>query len=631
MSTKDWKNRRTSSWRAIFLLLRLRLLQNKNIVAQGQGKRGVLGVLGILMFVFFLLFMISELIAKVLRLSFAEQETVLILLHLVIVIFFFASEFSFKAKNVGATEKDTVWLMTLPISMSTISLMKIARISVFNMAGTFFLLPMMGIIAFQALGWKAVFPALLFVYVPLVLALSTLVYFVDLLLGLLLKPGLRKLCAFFFSTVLFFSYFALYFIYFGVDNEGAFKRILELGPYLSYISWVPILKGPMLPLLYKTDPAMSYSSSVWFLLHCFCIVLMSAALINFFTRRGFREKSESQDRGAQLGKAFKWGGLVGKEFLLLLRVKRLWFSLLLPIFMIVVNQILQGIELTTTKDVIVQGFFVGLWMPLSAIPILAVKERESMWINFTLPQTLTQQFFRKMLVWAVMAALVSLLTIVVYLIIFQIPFALLHKIALVPLLIWCISSVFYGLRLSNLSYRSHLDSQHIDKSALGTVYLLVGSGYMAIYNDDAVQSFVMLFLFLCLAMAIWQKNAHRFPHLLDEEFKPRLEMALEHGVTAVIGFFVLQVLIGMLLVYFETTTFPLFIAFGASGFVVYALSAFYFWYNKATNKAQVFAFKGPKSWSLAAKTHQRDTHTAAVCPVFSGNPAAAHWVQPPKK
>jgi len=601
MSEEITKKMLPSTGRAIGLLLRLQAVRTRNKMTQGRDKTGVLGWLGLLFLIMIVVVMFYDFTGSILELAGQDQSSFLLFINTIIILLFFAVEFSFNAKDAGSTEKDTIWLMTLPLPMSTILLMKIVRTAFFNVAGTILLLPLISILTYHSLGLKAVLPVVMIVYIPLVFALATLVNLMDMVMGLIFRPKIRKFINFFSSIVLFFSYAALYFLHFSLDNGMLLKRVLSYSKSLSFLEWNPLSTAPNLLLIYTEDPSQGLLSFFWFVLSCVLIVVTGGITMNQLTQKGFREKSESRERGKKIGSSWQIRGVVGKELLLLYREKRLWFSLLLPMLMIAMNQFVQGIEITNTRDVIIQGFFVGLWLPMSAIPVLVLKERESMWIAFTLPQTLSEQLFRKMILWAVIAACASLITIVGYLMIYDMPFSLVHKIALVPLLIFCISSIFYSLRLANLDFQVSLGSQNIGKMGMGTMYLLIGSGFMALYSDDAVQSFLTLFLFIALAMTLWQKYSHKFSYLLDRDHQPRLEIALEHGIMAVLGFLVLQTVIFVVLTELESTNFLILISFGVAGFLVYALSAYYFWYNQAQNTAQIFWLQAPRSWFLAAK------------------------------
>ena len=84
-------------------------------MTQGNGKTGVLGYLGMVFLLSLCGWMIYEVVRKISTLPQLEQEKFSLVMHFFFFVFFFATEFSFKSKNAGATEKDTLWLMTLPI------------------------------------------------------------------------------------------------------------------------------------------------------------------------------------------------------------------------------------------------------------------------------------------------------------------------------------------------------------------------------------------------------------------------------------------------------------------------------------------------------------------------------------
>ncbi len=601
MNDTEYNTRTISTVQAIWFMLKLQFFRTRNKITQGHEKKGLVNFLGMLFLLLIIGVFVSQFSEKLIQLEEPEKGYFLLSLQLSMIGLFFGSEFSFNAKDAGSTEKDTEWLMTLPIQMSTISLMKIARIALLNGVGTMLLLPTIAMLTFYLLGWQAVFFVILAVYIPMVFSLATLIHLLDMSIGLLLRPKIRKYINFLSSVIVFFSYISLYVIHYSLDNEEVFQKILVYGKNFSFMDWNPVFVAFSLPILYQQNPSLGLTAFLWFLLGCLLIVGVCGILINKLATRGFREKSEAIDRGQKIARTLQPKGIWGKEILLLVREKRLWFSLLLPVFMIAINHFVNGIEITTTKDVILQGFLVGLWVPLSAIPVLAIKEKGSMWLTFTFPKTLSQQLFQKMLFWSIIAAIVSLSTIVGYLIIFEVTFSLLYKIMFVPVFIFCISSIFYGLRLGNLDYQPSLGNDSLKKTGLGMMYLLIGSGYFAIYSDDVLQTFVTLFLFVFLAATLWQKYSIQFPHLLDDGFKPRLEIALEHGIMAVIAFFVLQSVIVFALIDLNLSKFPIVIGFGIAGFIVYAISAFYFWYNKAKDTAKIFGFQKPKSWFLAAK------------------------------
>ena len=601
MNDKEYKKRTISTVQAVWFMLKLQFFRTRNKITQGHEKKGVVNFVGMLFLLLIVLVFVSQFSEKLMQLEEPEKGYFLLSLLLSMMGLFFGAEFSFNAKDAGSTEKDTQWLMTLPVQMSTISLMKIARIALFNGAGTMLLLPTIAMLTFYLLGWPAVLFVILVVYLPMVFSMATLVHLLDMIFGLLLRPKIRKYINFLSSIVVFFSYISLYAIHYSLDDEKVFQKVLAYGKDFSFLDWNPVFVAFSLPMLYQENPSVGLKSFLWFLLSCLLIVGFCGIVINKLATRGFREKSESMDRGQKIEGLLQPKGIWGREILLLVREKRLWFSLLLPVFMIAVNHFVNGFEITTTKDVILQGFVVGLWVPISAIPVLAIKEKGSMWLTFTFPKTLSEQIFQKMLFWSSIAAFVSFSTIVGYLILFDVSFSLLYKIMFVPVFIFCISSIFYGIRLGNLQYQSSLGNEQLKKTGFGTMYLLVGSGYFAIYSDDARNIFVTLFLFVFLATTLWQKYSHEFPYLLDDGFKPRLEIAIEHGVMAVLGFFVLQSVVIFALIDLNLSKFPTMIGFGIAGFVVYAISAFYFWYNKAKDTAKIFGFQKPKSWFLAAK------------------------------
>ena len=334
----DSNTSETSVWKAIWLLVRLQFFRTRNQFSRGKDKTGVLGYLGMFFVLLMCVFMVYQVVAHMFKVPFHEQESFSLVLHLVLVLFFFAFQFSFKSKNAGATEQDTLWLMTLPIRMSTISLMKITRIAFFNFTGTLLLLPMVSITTFMSFGWSAVVPTILLIYFPFVFTVATMVHLTDMLLGFLLKPAARKYLSFLFSIVLFFSYFALYQIHFSTDNRLVFETIVKIGEDLSFLGALPLFKSALIPFLFIKEQSLGVSVLLEYLVFCFSVIFLCGVFINGLTNRGLREKHGSNSR-TNLGKSSKLNSIIGKEILLLYREKRLWFSLLLPILMITVNQI----------------------------------------------------------------------------------------------------------------------------------------------------------------------------------------------------------------------------------------------------------------------------------------------------
>ena len=581
---------------AIWLLMTLNVRRTINKFKVGKKNNPILSFLGIIFLLFIVSVLIGDMVYSLQKKPFIDQKSFFSLTSLILSVFFISSEFALQNKDAGTTEEEVHWLMTLPVSMSTISLMKISRTALFNVSGVLFLFPLISIQVYANAGPLWIIPALMLIYVPFVLCLATVVHLIDMMLGFVFTSKTRKYFTLLFGLLMFVSYLSLYMLHSASDSEGIYKRVLNITHELSFLDWIPIFDVGGLAITYTNIPADIGTVYGLFLLNCFGIIFIIGVLINRFTAHGLRERRESDDRSHSLTLSHSIRGIVGKEILLIKREKRLWFSLLLPFLLIVVNQYFYGIEIKTTNDAILQGFFVGLVIPISAIPILALKERESMWLGFTFPQSLSEQLFRKMLFWAMISGVISFCTVVGYIILFQFPFVHLHKIVMVPIFLICISSVFYGIRLSSQDYMSSLDSQRVEKSGVGTIYLLIGSAALALYINDMVFGFITVFLFVVFALSVWQRNTTKLPHLLDPEHEQYLSVSIEHGLCAVLGFFMLQNLFMTVIGESESIQFPSVVSFALSGIVVYILSFVHFWLNGAIDMKKVFGFQRPRSW-----------------------------------
>jgi ABC-2 type transport system permease protein len=482
-------------------------------------------------------------------------------------------------QDLGKVEWTLEWLFTLPASASSLFLAKTAEYALVNAYTWIMTLPLLGVFLYAsgAGPWT----------VPLALAGTLASAFMVGAVRLLADTWLRmhfsleklktlQAACTLLGTLLLMAVFG------GAVSPAVPAGILDA--FLDFpraALWSPFA----LPAGLCSTPALAGSAMVAVALGLVAAALRLAQRIvrdGLLTATGVYQGVRG--RG---GPAARVQGILGKDLRVLLRdrnflVQTLAVPLIIVGFQLFLNPaLLRGI-VSDFRHAAAAAYSVGAYVLLcSAFHVLTV-EGGTLWLLFTLPVPLDRILRRKALLWSAFAAAYTV-AILAAATAFAPPS---DASALGEAVLAVVGVVIFAFTVAALGTlgTDPLQTEVQRRFRPDMAYLamlLAGTFAWTIYSPSAWQKIVQTILSSLLALALWQKVRDRIPYLLDPTEAPPPRVTLSDGLIALLAFFVLQALLGLMFFTMQLEAgFALLLAYTIAGSLVSLFALFSFWRHK---------------------------------------------------
>lgn len=285
----------------------------------------------------------------------------------------------------------------------------------------------------------------------------------------------------------------------------------------------------------------------------FLITAAAFAFALFSTARQLRGgimRSGGVDTGSR-GKSFNWQrhakrlGVAGKDLMLLRRDRNfLVQTLLVPVFVVALQLIVNpGLGNAKGVGVAMIAYFVGMYGCLGGCFQVLSGEGRALWMLYTLPVSIAEVLRRKTLVWSIICVTFATLALVAFALVKSMPIdGLLLDWVFVSIGVWGAAHIASGIGVLGANPTADYIPRQ-PKPRHIYLFFFFGSTYFAVLSSDSVlQRIAGTLIFVTVAYAIWQRACERLKWLLDPVEEPRDHISLMDGGSAVLVFFVLQIL-----------------------------------------------------------------------------------------
>ena len=504
---------------------------------------------------------------------------------------------------------DLEWLVTLPVEKGTLLWARVLERTLVNPVGLLVLWPSTSMIAwYSGQGWLAPLSGLLACLLLLALA-AMLRTLVDTGLRLSLSPAqLGNLQALLSVAGIFPMYIGMSF---GMGTGGLAHAWAASMP--AWSAWTP--PGLLVTMLNAHGAAAALPAAL-LLAQVLLLMLLGMAILRRQLRHGVvgagqREASRKRSPAAQpAGKSRAGIGTViqRRELTLLLRDRNfLVQTLLLPLLILGGQALFSGQArdvhalLASPALLASTGFFLGSYVLMMSAFQTLNKEGAALWLLYTFPVSVEQALRQKAQLWAVLALVYPTLLFAAALAwqpAWQWPMAGLMLLALAGIPLYSIIAVALGVFASD---PLATEATAKVRPTYMYLYLLLTSLYIAaLAAGSLVQQLVFVVLTAALAAALWQKARDEMPYLLDPAASPPARVSASDGLIAAMLFFTLQTLALLLLK--SNVASPMAqvsIAFGAAGALTYALVRLVFWRSRTAGVPRIAQGRQPWRWGAA--------------------------------
>lgn len=509
-------------------------------------------------------------------------------------------------REITAPEWDLEWLATLPVPMRTLIDARILQNAFFNPIGLLLTLPFCIVFMLNiGSGWWSL---------PLGLGLGGLVNFAAGICQTLLDTGLRL----FTKPSTTRNLQALLAIVFPLALMAVMSPMMKLEFLQNFARTLPdaFLWSPfalMVAFITTTDVGYGLLRGAVLAAQLFGLYYLGTRLLIRHLSRGVvagsgwqtagpRQRSAGLPRKAGRRSAGQpWLGAVArKELALLWRDKNyLMQTFLVPVVVLGAQLAITGVHHKILSGPFSYGAIAAFScasyvLMLSALQVV-IAERQSLWLTYTLPEGLPQQFMAKLRLWGSLA-----LVICGALLALRWGFAptddsrslLLAIVALVGIPIYTLIAGSIGIL--------HTDPLHDDprkRLSFSSTFVfmnLTGFYAFALLAEDYTTTASIVLLAALTAFALWQKARQRMPYLLDPTASPPPRVMLADGLLASFGFYAIHSITMISVMIVMGISNPdldtqqatviglkaLTIGFFAGGLIVFALYRWRFWREK---------------------------------------------------
>jgi ABC-2 type transport system permease protein len=461
-----------------------------------------------------------------------------------------------ESQNLGKVNWDLEWLFTFPVSTRTLFLARIVQFATVNGGATLFWISgapiLTGVFLGAGYGWWAIPLALAATAYAAVLIASVCVVVeiaAQKLLGAAGRKNLQAGLVALGGLLLIAGWGALI----GATDqmsldiaslvpEVVLANPLSLPAWLCADGWIPLATAGMMAAF-----AIAVPLAAVFL--CGRLVLDGVGT----SAGAYQGSRRNRGKGQPLSGGGWLSGIIGKDLRLLARDRALLVrTQLAPIVMcalyVLFNWNASTHMVQNPYNAAVAALYVGVYvLLLSAFQVLAV-ESSSLWMLYTVPQSLTSIVLRKTCLWGGFALLYGSATLALAAFMgmpldSEALFA--GAIALVGIVIYAFIAGALGVLAAK---PLETDPRKRSRPVLQLLFFLLMVPYaMAIYVDVLWFKLGIVLLTALLAAALWEKARDRLPYLLDASASapPRLSLAV--GVVGVLVFVCGQLAVGLLL------------------------------------------------------------------------------------
>jgi membrane protease YdiL (CAAX protease family) len=463
------------------------------------------------------------------------------------------------SKELASADWDLEWLVTLPVQRRALLAARIAERSVANATGLIAIMAPSVMIAWYAgFRWSAPLVALgvATLLLPIAAVLRTIA---DTGLRMSLQPSqlrnLQALCGVLCLPLLYLA------MAFGMPSSRSIATPLAaVAP--GWLAWTP--PGLAIETITAVGPAQAVQALGLLLAELAACLILGLGILDRQLRHGVVgagvRESVRKSGGRALsaapasGRPSAWDALLPRspvqrrELRLLGRDRNfLVQSLLMPV-VIVGSQMLMNGSLRSLSTTGVSAVALGLiafgisayMLMLSAFQTIN-NEGQVLWLLYTFPTTLEQVLKDKAKLWAMLA-------LVYPLILFGVGLGMAHHLdwhmAGIVALVLAGIPLYSVIAVALGVFASDPLSQDVRTRLSPSyvyLYMLLASLYAyGIYARAWWQSLVVLVLTAGLAQAFWQKARDALPYLLDPAAAPPARVSTADGMIAVMLFFVLQ-------------------------------------------------------------------------------------------
>jgi ABC-2 type transport system permease protein len=497
---------------------------------------------------------------------------------------------SLAARELAQPDWDVEWLVTFPVSLTTLLGVRILERTLVNPTGLFILWPFLSVVAWEA-GHGFAAPLLgLAVSLALLGIITTIWTICDTGLRLNLSPPkLRNLQAVLSIVAVGCLYLAM------SAGISADSYLLRWAPGVpSVFFWLP--PGLAIGALASAAPTGTGLALLALTIEGLICVALGFAILAYQVRLGVvsvagRETGRGISKRPQATRAvarrLPLSPIQARELQLLGRDRSfLVQTLVLPVMIIGAQVLLNtpgsafAAGLGSPEHVAAAAFAVAAYtLMFSAFQTLN-SEGQALWILYTLPRSLEAILREKAVLWGIVCLAYAIAVIALGLVwnpIFSLQQLELISIVLLGVPIFAVIGTALGVFACDPL--AQLVQRRVRPSYL-YLYMLLASLYViAIYASSIWQRVGLIVLTALLGMALWQKARDHLPYLLDPEASPPARVSVADGLIAALLFFVLQALVALALSSGEPklTGRATAIAFAVAGATTYACIRFAYW------------------------------------------------------
>lgn len=523
-------------------------------------------------------------------------------------------------REIAKAEWDLEWLITLPLSKGRLMALRIAERTAVNPVTFLAVYPMMTLLLIeQGMVWYAAAVAGYVVSLPVLLLLAVAQTIVDTGLRVHMKPSqIRNLQGVFNIAGVVAFYLVL------ATQEGIPPAVewirASLGSALLYLPAGLSVAAIASPHVY---------SYVLWLVEVALLTWAGYGMLNRMLAAGVVAGSGQMSgprpakpvAAAALAEAGReavgpasprhWiTPMIRKELKLLARDRNYLVQTVLMPILIIGMQIYLGhntnLQSGSVNAIAVTAFGMIVYALMFSVMNLLNSEGMALWILYTFPRSIKSMMMEKAWAWLGISVLYwsGFLAFAVATQGFSLELSYKMGLALLGVPIFVILAMALGV----FSFDPHTEvAERRLKVSIVYLYMLVAATYGAgFFYASYWSTFVGIVLISLVAYAFWQKAAEQLPYLLDPTEAPPPRVSLSDGMIAVYGFFVLQVLFGLL---FHRSDNVVLYAFSLAGFVTCALAWFHF-QRVGARDLPVFRAKDPVRAILFG------TLAGLVCAVF---------------
>lgn len=439
------------------------------------------------------------------------------------------------------------WLYTLPLSVPALLIVRTVASTLANLAGFFFLGPLLGTIAYGA-GWGGwALPLALTLSAPLLIVVSLMRQMLEVTMRLRLEPArLRNLQAAFTAAGLVL-YIPMMFMFSPASQNPDSVVYASLKQLPDWIRFTPPGFAACALTTTSAPAAAGYVAALFG--SCGLITALGLAFLDRRLARGLivgggRESSRSKGALPPATRRRLFTPFQGKTLTLLARDRNMLVTVFgLPAFVIAQQYLMFG-DLTlisTPARACAVAFSVGAMALAMALPQVVMKEAETLWFLKTFPRSIESMLLESAALWGTLLTLYPIAALVLSMRQLTAPagvWAVYFCLVIFGMAAYTIIAT--GLALLSSNPTATDTRKQLSPWGMWLYMVLAGVYIQALVSDDPWRILGGFTLAVMLAYAFWQKVGDHLPYMLDPAAEPPPQVSLSDGLIAAEMFFLLQ-------------------------------------------------------------------------------------------